>query len=549
MKLVIVGGVAAGASAAARARRLNEEAEIVLLEKGPYISFANCGLPYHIGNIIEDRAKLLVMPAEAFRARTRVDVRTLNEVLEIKRAEHQVVVRNRNTGETYAESYDKLVLATGSNPVRPTVPGSDDPEVLQLWTISDMDRIMARVGERVKRVVVVGAGFIGLEVAENLRQCDLDVTIVEMLPQVLPTLDPEMAQPLVEELVKAGINLALGRKVIRIERASGEETVEPELHVVLDDDTKLTADFVVMSIGVRPSSGLAEAAGLELSKQKGIVVNEHLQTSDPDIYAAGDVISVRDLVTGESAQVPLAGPANRQGRIVADNIFGRRVSHRGTLGTAVVKVFSKTAANTGATEKRLKALGRAYHKIYLHPFSNATYYPGASQMAMKLLFDSQGKILGAQIVGEKGVDKRMDVVATAMLAGLDVFGLESLELSYAPPFGSARDPVNYAGMIAADVLRGDTVPVHVDEIPSDAFVLDVRDPSELAEGEIPGATMIPLGQLRNRLRELPTDRRIVVCCRVGVRGYLAERMLRQNGFDAANLSGGLYTWKLFQQAR
>ncbi len=322
MKLVIVGGVAGGASAAARARRLNEEAEIILLERGPYISFANCGLPYHVGNVIENRGKLLVMPAEAFRARTRVDVRTLHEAIEIKRAERQVVVRNRNTGETYTESYDKLILATGSTPVRPPVPGADDPEVFQLWTISDMDRILARVGEGAKRVVVVGAGFVGLEVAENLRQRDLEVTIVEMLPQVLPTLDPEMAQPLAEELLKAGVKLALGRRVVEIHRSSSEETVDPELQVSLDDGTELQADFVVMSVGVRPNSGLAEQAGLELSKEKGIVVNEYLQTSDPDIYAAGDVISVRDLATGERAQIPLAGPANRQGRMAADNVFG-----------------------------------------------------------------------------------------------------------------------------------------------------------------------------------------------------------------------------------
>jgi len=547
MKLVIVGGVAGGASAAARARRLNEEAEIILLERGPYISFANCGLPYHVGNVIENRGKLLVMSAEAFRARTRVDVRTLHEAIEIKRAERQVVVQNRNTGETYTESYDKLILATGSTPVRPAIPGADDPEVLQLWTISDMDRIVARVGEGAKRVVVVGAGFIGLEVAENLCERDLEVMIVEMMPQVLPTLDPEMSQPLAQELMKAGINLALGRKVVEIHRASNEETAETELHLTLDDGTELPADFVVMSVGVRPNSGLAQAAGLELSKGKGIVVNEYLQTSDPDIYAAGDVIAVRDLVTGESAQIPLAGPANRQGRMAADNVFGRRVRYPGTLGTAVVKVFSKTAANTGATERRLKALGRSYRKVYLHPFSNATYYPGAAQMAMKLLFDPEGKVLGAQIVGDKGVDKRMDVIATAMLAGFDVFALETLELSYAPPFGSARDPVNYAGMIASDMLRGDTIPVYADEIPADALLLDVREPSEVAEGVIPGSTMIPLGQLRKRLGELPTDRRIVVCCRVGLRGYLAERILRQNGFDAANVSGGLHSWKLFHE--
>jgi len=545
MKLVIVGGVAAGASAAARARRLNEEAEIILFERGQFISFANCGLPYHIGKVIPNRRQLLVMPAAAFRARNRVDVRTLHEVTAIHRADKKVSVKNLNTGETYFETYDKLVLATGSSPIRPAIPGADDPDVMQLWTMPDMDRIIARVERGAKKAVVVGGGFIGLEVAENLRELGLEVTIVEMLPQVLPTLDPEMAQPLMKELRQAGVELALGRRVTEIHRASTEETIESELHVVLDNGTELRTKFVVMSVGVRPNSELAQAARLELSDRKGVLVNEYLETSDPDIYAVGDAIAVRDVVTGDLAQIPLAGPANRQGRIAADNVMGRGRKYRGSLGTSVVKLFTKTAASAGVTEKRLQAAGRPYHKIYLHPFSNATYYPGAAQMAIKLLFDPQGKILGVQIVGEKGVDKRVDVVATAMLAGMDVFDLEELELSYAPPYGAARDPVNIAGMLAANVLRGDTCPVYPDQIPEGAFLLDVREPSEVEEGAFPGAQMIPLGQLRARLHELPRDRQIVACCRVGLRGYLAERLLRQHGFNACNLSGGLKTWKLY----
>ncbi len=545
MKLVIVGGVAAGASAAARARRLDEKAEIVLFERGQFISFANCGLPYHIGKVIPHKRQLFVMPAAAFRARNRVDVRTLHEVTVIHRAEKKVTVRDLNSGRSYEESYDKLILATGATPIRPAIPGADDADVMQLWTISDMDRIIARVERGAKSAVVVGGGFVGLEVAENLRELGLEVTIVEMLPQVLPTLDKEMAQPLAKELRAAGVNLALGRRVVEIHRASTEETIESDLHVVLDDGTELATKFVVMCVGVRPNSELAEAAGLELSDRKGVIVNEYLQTSDPDIYAVGDVIAVRDLVTGETTQVPLAGPANRQGRIAADNILRRRRVYRGTLGTSVVKVFSKTAASAGITERRLKTLGKPYLKVYLHPYSHATYYPGAASMSMKLLFDRDGKILGIQIVGEKGVDKRVDVIATAMLAGMDVFQLEELELAYAPPYSAARDPVNVAGMLAANVLRGDTCLVYPDAIPESAFILDVREPSEVSEGVIPGAEMIPLGHLRARLSELPKDRLIVTTCRVGLRGYLAERILRQNGFNAANLSGGLNTWKLY----
>jgi NADPH-dependent 2,4-dienoyl-CoA reductase/sulfur reductase-like enzyme/rhodanese-related sulfurtransferase len=545
MRLLIVGGVAAGASAAARARRLNEKAEIILFERSPYISFANCGLPYHVGKVIQNRRQLLIMPPEAFRTRNRVDVRTLNEVTAIHRAEKKVSVKNLNTGDLYVESYDKLIIATGSSPVRPPIPGADDPEVLQLWTLGDMDRVISRVERKAQKAIVVGGGFIGLEVAENLRERELEVTVVDILPQVLPTLDIEMARPLADEMSKEGVRLALGRKVTEIRRASLEESVERQMHVYLDDGTELRADFVVMCVGVRPNSELAEAAGLQLSDRKGITVNEFLQTSDPDIYAVGDVIAVQDFVSGETTQVPLAGPANRQGRIAADNIMGLPRTNHGTLGTSVVKVFSKTAASVGLTEKRLRNLGAPYQKIYLHPFSHATYYPGATQMVLKLLFSPEGRILGGQIVGDKGVDKRIDVIATAMLAGLDIFGLEDLELAYAPPYGSARDPVNLAGMIAGNVLRGKTVPVHVDQLADEAFLLDVREPAELSEGVLPGSTMIPLGQLRDRLGEVPRDRPVVAYCRVGLRGYLAERLLRQEGFEVRNLSGGLHTWKLY----
>ncbi len=545
MKLIVVGGVAGGASAAARARRLNEDAEIIMIERGEFISFANCGLPYHVGNVISERSDLLVMTPENFRKRTNIDVRTLQEVAAINRDKKTVSIKNLNSGKTYEESYDKLILSTGSSPIRPPIPGADDPDVMQLWTIPDMDRILSRVKEGAKRAVVVGGGFIGLEIAENLRKRDLDVTLVELLPQVLPTLDHEMARPLADEMRRNGIKLLLGSKVTEIHRPSIDETCCKELHLVLDNGDEFEADLVVMSVGVRPNSEIAETAGLELAERKGIVVDEHMTTSDPNIYAVGDVVSTKDLVYAEPAQIPLAGPANRQGRIAAENIFGRDTSYRGTLGTSVVKVFKHSAASSGWTEKRLKNARKPFKKIYLHPQSNASYYPGAREMALKLLFDDDGKILGVQAVGEKGVDKRVDVVATAMRGDMTVYDLEELELAYAPPYGSAKDPVNFAGMIAANVLRGDTTLVHADEIPDDVFLLDIREPAENELGAIPGSTLIPLGQLRDRLEEIPKDKKVLVYCRVGLRGYLAERILKQHGIDSANLSGGWFTHKLF----
>jgi len=545
MKLLIVGGVAGGASAAARARRLDEQADIVMFERGEFVSFANCGLPYHVGNVIAERSSLMVMTPEKFKARVNIDVRTLQEVISIDRAGKSVAVRNVRTGEEYTDTYDKLILATGSTPVRPAIPGADDPDVMQLWTIPDMDRIKSRVDQGARRAVVVGAGFIGLEVVENLRERGLDVRLVELLPQVLPTLDAEMSQLLTDELQRNGVDVRLGRKVVAIRRVTAGAPGSAPLAVSLDDDTELAADLVIMAIGVRPNSALAGGAGLELTDRKGIAVDDHMRTSDPDIYAVGDVVSVTDFVEGSPTQIPLAGPANRQGRIAADNVTGRDSVYRGTLGTSVVKVFDVTAASVGMTERRLKAADAAYEKIYIHPASNATYYPGAAPLAIKLLFDADGRILGAQVVGERGVDKRVDVIATAMRGGMTVYDLEELELAYAPPYSSAKDPVNFAGMVAANVLRGDTDLVHCDSIPEGALLLDVREPAEYELGHINGAAFIPLGQLRDRLGELPRDRKIIVYCKVGLRGYLAERILKQNGFDAANLSGSWLTWKLY----
>ena len=537
MKTVIIGGVAAGASAAARLRRLDENMEIVLLEKGEFISYANCGLPYHLGGVIPERENLLVMTNEKFRAWMNVDVRTNSEAIAINRAEKTVLVRN---GEReYAERYDKLALAPGAVPTAPKTPGDDDPRVMKLWTIADMDRVLTRLNAGAKRAVIVGAGFVGLEAAENLRERGLDVTIVQRSDHVLPTVDSETAVPLAAELASQGIALQFGR-VVSSYHAEGDA-----FFVDLDNGEKLPADFVVVSVGVRPNSRLAQDAGLECGDRGHIVVNEYLQTSDPDIYAAGDAVEVLDPIFGGKTAIPLAGPANKQGRIVADNIAGRSSRYSGSLGTSVVKVGALTAASVGLTEKRLIALKKSYKKIYIHPSSNASYYPGATRLDLKLIFGDDGTIYGAQIVGRKGVDKRIDTIAQAMRSGKKAPELGELELAYAPPYSSAKDPVNFAGFVAEDVLSGLTDVVYPDAIPEDAVVLDVREPVEHELGAIPGALNIPLGQLRARLSELDKSKLIVCHCQVGLRGYLAERILKQNGFRAANLSGGWLTWKAF----
>ena len=538
MKVLIIGGVAAGAGVAARLRRLDETARIVMFERGEFISYANCGLPYHVGGVIPNRDSLIVMPPAKFKAWFGVDVRVKSEVVAIDRAAKTVTVRGPS-GE-YAESYDKLVIATGSSPIMLSPPGADDPRVTRLWTIPDMDGILAKVKAGAKRAVVVGAGFIGLETAENLNERGLDVTIVELMDQVLPTFDREMATPLAQELASAGIALRLGRKVVAFEPAGDA------LAAVLDSGERLPADLVVMSVGVKPNAEIAQAAGLEVGPKGHVLVDEHLRTSDPNIYAAGDVVEVADPILGGKTAIPLAGPANKQARILADNLVGRASSYRGSRGAAVLKVGSLSAASVGCTERRLKQAGVAYEKLYTHPASSASYYPGGTQIHLKLLFGKDdGRILGAQIVGGKGVDKRLDVIATAMQAGLAAPQLAELELSYAPPFSSAKDPVNFAGMIAGSVLAGDTRLVHSDAIPAGAVLLDVREPAEVERGMIPGSINIPLGQLRQRLGELDKAKPVVATCQVGLRGYLAERILRQNGFEASNLSGGYLTWTYF----
>jgi len=547
VKLLIVGGVAGGASAAARARRLSEDAHIVLFERGPDVSFANCGLPYYVGGEITQRNKLLVVTPELLRSRFRLDVRVRSSVEAIDRSAKKVRVRDLASGREYEESYDKLILAPGAAPLRPPIPGIDLPGVFTLRNLQDVDRIKDRVDRGVKRAVVVGAGFIGLELVENFMRRGIATTVIELQDQVLPPFDKEMTTPLAEHLASQGVSLLLGQSAEAFGR-------EPDgLTVVLKSGIRLPAQLVVLGVGVRPVNKLAVDAGLPVGPRGGIRVNEHLQTTDPDIYAVGDAIEVMDFVTGEPTQVPLAGPANRQGRIAADHSFGRAAArYRGTQGTAIVRVFDRTAAMTGASEKILCRANRPYRKVYVHPTQHAGYYPGAEPMTLKMLFDPDtGRVLGAQVVGGDGVDKRIDVLAVAIQAGMTVFDLEEMELAYSPQYGSAKDPINMAGFVAGGLLRGDHPQVDVESFLDNApgkrpFLVDVRTTQEFQDGHIPGAVNIPLDEIRSRLSELPRDSEIATYCQVGQRGYLATRILLQAGFRAANIGGGYKTYRLFR---
>jgi NADPH-dependent 2,4-dienoyl-CoA reductase/sulfur reductase-like enzyme/rhodanese-related sulfurtransferase len=548
LKLLIVGGVAGGASAAARARRLSEDAEIVVFERGPDVSFANCGLPYYIGGEIAERKKLLVTTPELLRSRFRLDVRTRSSVEAIDRTARKIRVRDLESGREYEESYDKLILATGAAPFRPSIPGVDLPGIFTLRNLHDTDQIKARADRGVKHAVLLGGGFICLELAENFVRRGIATTVVEKNGQILTPFDQEMTAPLVQELAARGITLLLGQFAESFEQSADG------LIVCLNSGQRLAADLVMLGVGVRPENKLAVDAGLEIGPRGGIHVNEHLQTTDPDIYAVGDAIEVKDFVSGNLTQVPLAGPANRQGRIAADNVFGRSVKYRGTQGTAIVGVFDKTAAMTGVSEKVLRRDNRPFRKVYVHPTHHAGYYPGAEAMTLKLLFDpTTGRVLGAQGVGGAGVDKRIDVVAVAIQGCLTVFDLEEMELCYAPQFGSAKDPINMAGFVAGGLLRGDHPQVDIETIlaapaAERPFLLDVRTPDEFASGHIPGAVNIPVDDLRSRLDELPRDRQIAAYCQVGQRGYLATRILIQAGLSASNIGGGFKTYKLFHPA-
>ncbi|MEG6567585.1 CoA-disulfide reductase [Thermoanaerobacterium saccharolyticum] len=546
MKVVIVGGVAGGASAAARLRRLDEDAEIILFEKGEYISYANCGLPYYIGEVIKEREKLVVQTPEAMSKRFNIDIRTLSEVTKINPDEKTVVVHDIKNDKTYTESYDKLILSPGAEPIKPPMPGIDGKNIFTLRTIPDTYRIKDFVdNNKPKKAVVVGGGFIGLEVAENLKEAGLDVTIVELADHVMAPLDYEMAAIVHQRLKDKGVNLILKDGVKEFHHKEGITTV------VLSSGNTLITDMVVLGIGVRPDTKLAKDAGLAIGERGGIKVNEYMQTSNPDIYAVGDAIEVKDYINGSNTLIPLAGPANKQGRIAADNICGRKSKYDGTQGTSVAKIFDLTVAATGNNETILKRAGIDYEKVIIHPNSHASYYPDALPMTIKLIFKKgDGKILGAQIVGFDGVDKRIDVIATAIRSNMTVYDLEELELAYAPPYSSAKDPVNMVGFAASNILKGDIIVFHWDEVKdidlSKSLILDVRTDLEYQLGNIKGSINIPVDELRENLHKIPKDKDIYVYCQVGLRGYIACRILMQNGFKSVkNLSGG---YKIYETA-
>jgi NADPH-dependent 2,4-dienoyl-CoA reductase/sulfur reductase-like enzyme/rhodanese-related sulfurtransferase len=544
-KLVVVGGVAGGASAAARARRLCERCSIVVLDKGPFVSFANCGLPYFVGNVIREEKDLIVASPQLFKERFNIDVRTEHEVLAIDRTRRQLEVKDLRSGKTYREPYTKLILSPGATAIVPPLPGVDLPGVFVLRTIPDSRRIREWLETtKARRAVVIGAGFIGLETAENLARRDLQVSIVEMGAQVMPPLDPEMAVYVEQQLCDHGIDLHLGDGLAGIEADGGQLVVRTA------SGARVPADVVLLAIGVRPQVKIAQECGLELGARGGIRVDAQMRTSDPDIFAVGDAIDVTDVVTGGPVSVPLAGPANRQGRIAADAISGRPSKFRGVQATAVCGVFDVTVAMTGASEKALARAGyETSESVYLHPGHHVGYYPGARPIHLKLTFDRRdGRILGAQAIGEEGAERRIDVIAMAMQKGGTVYDLEEAELCYAPQYGAAKDPVNLAGMIAANVLRGDHPLAHWRDLEKATriFLLDVREPNEYAAGHVEGAANIPLSELRQRLNELPADREIWMYCAVGQRAYYATRALSQRGLKVRNLSGGYASYRVQQ---
>lgn len=547
MKTVIVGGVAAGASTGARLRRLDESAEVVILERGHYVSFANCGLPYHIGGAIPDRESLLLQTPESLAKSLALDVRTGQEVVSIDRDAKEVEVHDLRQGGTYRESYDTLVLCLGAEPILPPIPGADDPRIDVLRNITDMDGIIAQIEKGATSAVVVGGSYIGLELAEAFRSRGLQTTIVERTQRLMPWLDPEMTRILDYHVEFHGVDIRLGASATAVRRGKDNELV-----VDLSDGTSLAPDLVVMAVGVRPNVELARGAGIEIGPRGGIVVDEHMRTSAPDILAAGDAVETPHFLTGEPTLAMLAGPANREGRIVADTICGRDSSYRGTQGTAVVKVFDMTAGGTGLTETELRAAGRPYRKVYTHQNGHAAYYPGTAPLFLKVLFDpAEGTLLGAQVLGWDGVDKRIDVLAVALRARMTVFDLEHLELAYAPPYGAAKDPVNMAGFLGSNLLRGDIDLWYPEDYPAcrdRVTILDVRTPAEYAAFHVPGAMLIPYTELRQRLDEVPRDRPVYTYCRSGFRSYIAYEVLKQRGWtDVAFLSGGMITYHGFHR--
>ena len=545
IKLVIVGGVAGGATAAARARRVSEDAEIIVFERGEFISFANCGLPYYIGNVIKKRAHLLLATPKEFKNRYNIDVRIFSEVVGINAKEKAVEINNTATGEKYRESYDKLILSPGAEPIKPPLEGIELENIFHLRNIPDSDRIKKIVdGCNPRRAVVVGGGFIGLEMAENLTERGVKTTIVEMLDQVMPALDYEMATLIHDHLESKGVELDLENGVKSFTKAGDRIVVSTE------KGREIECDLVLLSVGIRPENKLAVQADLKIGSTGGIAVDNTMRTSDPNIYAVGDAVEVRDFVTGFPTLTALAGPANKQARIAADNALGRKSIFTGTLGTSVVKVFDMTLACTGANEKFLKKHGIPYLVSYTHSGSHAGYYPGATNTSIKILFSpGTGKVLGAQIVGKIGVDKRSDVLATAIRAKMTVFDLQELELAYAPPYSSAKDPINICGFVASNMLKGDMEIAHWSELEAlqqnGEILMDLRTHFELKHvGKIEGALHIPIDELRSRLSELDKQKTYIPFCAVGFRGYLAHRILVQNGFHSRNLSGGFMTYTM-----
>lgn len=545
MKYLIVGGVAGGATVAARLRRMDEKANIILFERGKYVSYANCGLPYYIGGTISERDKLFVQTAEGFRARFNIDIRTEQEVTSIHPNEKTVEVKELATGRTYTESYDKLILSPGAEPLRPGIEGISSNKIFTLRNVPDTDTIKSYVDRNQPRhAVVVGGGFIGLEMAENLHELGLDIAVVEMANQVMAPLDYSMAAIVHQQLIEKKVDLRLEDGVSRFEETNGGITVH------LRSGKQIATDLVILSIGVRPETRLAKEAGLAIGSLGGISVNEYMQTSDPDIYALGDAVEVLNPVTGKPALIPLAGPANKQGRIVADNIvFGNRETYQGTIGTSIAKVFDLTVAAAGANAKLLKREGIAYQSSYTHSASHAGYYPGAVPMSIKILFSpDNGRLLGAQVVGFDGVDKRIEMLAQVIQRKGTVYDLTELEQAYAPPYSSAKDPVNMAGYVAVNILTKKVETIHwrdIASLGSNVQLIDVRTADECGLRTIPGAINIPLDELRSRLSEISHYKPIVVTCAVGLRGYLAYRILVQNGFkDVKNLSGGFKTWSI-----
>ncbi len=563
-KVIIVGGVAGGASAAARLRRLDEQAEIIMLERDEHISFANCGLPYYIGETIQERSKLLVQTPEAMKQRFNIDVRTFSEVIAIDGQQKTVTIRSRGRGE-YTESFDELVLSPGAKPIVPPLPGIEHPSITVLRNIADTDRIKKMTDERrLKHAIVIGGGFIGIEMAENLHQRGIQVTVAEAAPHILAPYDTDMIAYAEQELLQRGIELLLGDAVASFESSyetsseSTESSIEAasddaannneKITVVLKSGKRVSTDLVILAIGVSPDTAFLQGSGIEMGARGHIIVNSSMETSMPHIYAVGDAVEITHFVSGQQSAIPLAGPANKQGRIVADNIAGLGKTYSGTQGSSIIKLFDLTGAATGLNERALQQIGKPYHVIHLHPASHATYYPGASPIALKLIFSLEGTILGAQAFGKDGVDKRIDVIATAIRFKGTVNDLTELELCYAPPYSSAKDPVNMAGYIAQNIIEDRAEVYMASELTSrnieTSILVDVRSPKEHQAGHIPGSVLIPVDELRERLDELDKDKEIWVYCQVGLRGYTALRILAQNGYKVKNLTGGYKTYTM-----